>query len=119
MKKILVLLAVVFTALQMSAADVTASQAQAAANAFLTKQVRAGNLRTSAASNLKLVKAEASVFKPTAVDYYIFNSANSYVVISGDDQAPQILMYGEEGPLDLDNIPPRHAVVAQQVQISD
>ena len=106
MKKILVLLAVVFTALQMSAADVTASQAQAAANAFLTKQVRAGNLRTSAASNLKLVKAEASVFKPTAVDYYIFNSANSYVVISGDDQAPQILMYGEEGPLDLDNIPP-------------
>ena len=35
MKKVLLLLAVVFTALQMSAADVSASQAQAAANAFL------------------------------------------------------------------------------------
>ena len=106
MKKILFLLAVALTALQMSAADVTPSQAQAAANAFLTKQVATGRLKASAASNLKLVKAEASVAKPTAVDYYIFNSAKSYVVIAGDDLAPQILMYGEEGALDLDNIPP-------------
>ena len=77
MKKFLVLLAVALTALQMSAADVSATQAQAAANAFLTKQVKAGNLKTSAASNLRLVKAEASVFKPTAVDYYIFNTEKS------------------------------------------
>ena len=90
----------------MSAADVSASQAQAAANAFLTKQVAAGRLKASAASNLQLVKAEASVAKPTAVDYYIFNSSQSYVVVSGDDQAPQILMYGEEGKLDVNNIPP-------------
>ena len=40
------------------------------------------------------------------MDYYIFNSAKSYVVVSGDDLAPQILMYGEEGSLDLNNIPP-------------
>ncbi len=106
MKKILLLLAVVFTALQMSAADVSASQAQAAANAFLRKQVAAGRLKASAASDLRLVKSEASVAKPAAVDYYIFNSAKSYVVVAGDDQAPQILMYGEEGALDLNNIPP-------------
>ena len=106
MKRILLLFAVVLTALQMSAADVSASQAQAAANAFLTKQVAAGRLKASAASNLQLVKAEASVAKPTAVDYYIFNSSQSYVVVSGDDQAPQILMYGEEGKLDVNNIPP-------------
>jgi hypothetical protein len=106
MKKILFLLAVALTALQMSAADVSASQAQAAASAFLAKQVKAGHLKASAASNLQLVKAEASVAKPSAVDYYIFNSAKSYVVVSGDDLAPQILMYGEEGSLDLNNIPP-------------
>ena len=106
MKNILFLVAVVLTALQMSAADVTATQAQAAANAFLTKQVKAGRLNATAASNLQLVKAEKSVAKPTAVDYYIFNSAKSYVVVSGDDLAPQILMYGEEGALDLNNIPP-------------
>ena len=106
MKKILFLLAAVITAMQVSAADVTTSQAQAAANSFLRKQVAAGRLKAAAASNLKLVKAEASVAKPTAVDYYIFNAEKSYVVVSGDDLAPQILMYGEEGSLDLDNVPP-------------
>ena len=106
MKKILFLLAVALSTLQMSAADVSVSQAQAAANAFITKQVRAGRLKASAASNLQLVKAEKSVAKPTSVDYYIFNSAASYVVVAGDDLAPQILMYGEEGALDMDNVPP-------------
>ena len=106
MKKILFLFAVVLTALQMSAADVSTTQAQAAANAFLRKQVAAGHIKAAAASNLQLVKAEASVAKPTAVDYYIFNSTKSYVVVSGDDLAPQILMYGEEGALDVNNIPP-------------
>ena len=106
MKRILFLVVAVLMALQMSAGDVTASQAQAAANAFLRKQVAAGHLKASAVSNLQLVKSEASVARPTAVDYYIFNSAKSYVVVSGDDLAPQILMYGEEGSLDLNNIPP-------------
>ena len=106
MKRILFFIAVALATLQMSAADVTVSQAQAAANAFLTKQVKAGRLKASAASNLRLVKAEASVARPTAVDYYIFNSTKSYVVVSGDDLAPQILMYGEEGTLDMNNIPP-------------
>jgi len=106
MKRFLLLIAVAITAMQMSAADVTQSQAQAAANAFLKKQVASGRLKAAAASNLKLAKAEKSVFNPAANDYYIFNSAKSYVVVAGDDQAPQILMYGEEGALDLNNIPP-------------
>ncbi len=106
MKKVLLLLAVALATLSASAADVSISQAQAAAKAFLTQQVKAGNLKASAATNLQLVKAEKSVAKPTAVDYYIFNSAKSYVVVAGDDLAPQILMYGEEGSLDMDNIPP-------------
>ena len=106
MKKLFFLLVVVVTALQMSAADVTPAQAQAAANAFLTKQVAAGHLKASAVSNLQLVRKEASVAKPDAFDYYIFNSAKSYVVVAGDDQAPQILMYGNQGALDVNNIPP-------------
>ncbi len=106
MKKFLFLLAAIFMALQMSAADVSMSQAQAAANSFLRKQVAAGRLKAAAASNLRLVKAEASVAKPAAVDYYIFNAEKSYVVVAGDDLAPQILMYGEEGSLDMDNVPP-------------
>lgn len=106
MKKLLFLLAAAIATLQISAADVSTSQAQAAANAFLVKQVKAGRLKASATTNLRLVKAEASVAKPTAVDYYIFNAEKSYVVVAGDDLAPQILMYGEEGSLDMNNIPP-------------
>ena len=68
MKKYLFLFVAVFAALQMSAADVSASQAQAAANTFLKKQVAAGRLKASATSNLRLVKAETSVARPTAVD---------------------------------------------------
>ena len=106
MKRTLFLVIAAFAAMSLSAADVTPAQAQAAANAFLTKQVASGHLKASSASNLQLVKAEKSVAKPTAVDYYIFNSAKSYVVVAGDDLAPQILMYGEKGALDLNNIPP-------------
>ena len=106
MKQLLFIVTVAIAALSLSAADVTTSQAQAAASAFLNKRVAAGQMKASAASNLQLVKAEKSVAKPSAVDYYIFNSAKSYVVVAGDDQAPQILMYGDEGSLDINNIPP-------------
>ena len=91
---------------QVQAADVDLATAQNAAKAFMTKQVANGRLRAAAATNLQLVKAEKSVAKPTAVDYYIFNSDKSYVVVAGDDKAPQILMYGEQGCIDLNNIPP-------------
>ncbi|MBR5726833.1 MAG: C10 family peptidase [Muribaculaceae bacterium] len=106
MKRLLSTVIVAIAAMNLWAADVSTSQAQAAANAFLRKQVTEGHLKASAATNLKLVKAEKSVAKPSAVDYYIFNSAKSYVVVAGDDLAPQILMYGEEGALDINNIPP-------------
>ena len=90
----------------LQAADVNLTTAQNAAKSFLTRQVANGRLKAAAATNLQLVKAEASVAKPTAVDYYIFNADKSYVVIAGDDLAPEVLMYGEEGKLDMNNIPP-------------
>ena len=106
-KHLLLSLAIMLCATSLTrAADVDLSTAQSAARAFLNRQVANGRLKAPAATNLQLVKAEASVAKPTAVDYYIFNADKSYVVIAGDDQAPQILMYGEEGKLDMNNIPP-------------
>ncbi len=93
-------------ATQLQAADVDVTAAQNAARSFLTGQVVSGRMKAQAMTNLTLVKAEASVAKPTAVDYYIFNAEKSYVVIAGDDQAPEVLMYGDEGALDIDNIPP-------------
>ena len=91
---------------QLQAADVDLAAAQHAAKAFLNRQVATGRMMAPAANNLQLAKAEPSVAKPDAVDYYIFNADKSYVVIAGDDQAPQVLMYGEEGRLDMNNIPP-------------
>ena len=90
----------------MQAADINLATAQNAAKSFLSRQVAHGRLNAAATNNLKLVKAEASVFNPKAVDYYIFNADKSYVVVAGDDLAPEILMYGEEGTINLDNIPP-------------
>ena len=91
---------------QLQAADVDLAKAQNVARSFMAKQVANGHLRASATSNLKLAKAEPSTFNPKAVDYYIFNADKSYVIVSGDDQAPEILMYGEEGRVDLNNVPP-------------
>ena len=104
--KVLSLALMVCASTQLQAADVDLATAQKAARSFMTKQVANGRLRAPAATNLQLVKAEPSVAKPSAVDYYIFNSDKSYVVVAGDDQAPEILMYGEEGCIDLNNIPP-------------
>ena len=105
-KKSLLLIVALAATMQVSAADINLATAQNVAQSFLTRQVSNGHLRASAVSNLKLVKAEASVFNPKSVDYYIFNAEKSYVVVAGDDQAPEILMYGEEGTIDLNNIPP-------------
>ncbi|MBO4815044.1 MAG: C10 family peptidase [Muribaculaceae bacterium] len=105
-KKSLLLIVALAATLQVSAADVNLATAQNVARSFLTRQVANGHLKATAINNLTLVKAEASVAKPEAVDYYIFNSDKSYVVIAGDDLAPEILMYGVEGTIDLNNIPP-------------
>ena len=91
---------------QMQAADIDLTAAKNAAKTFMSKQVANGRMKAEAVNNLKLVKAEASVANPEAVDYYIFNADKAYVVVAGDDQAPEILMYGASGNLNLDKIPP-------------
>ena len=106
LKKLASLALMLCMAFQLQAADVDLAKAQNVAKSFMAKQVANGRLRASATSNLKLAKAEPSTFKPDAVDYYIFNADKSYVIVSGDDQAPEILMYGEEGRVDLNNVPP-------------
>ena len=99
-------LALLLSTTQLQAADIDLATAQNLAKSFMAKQVANGRLRAAATSNLKLAKAEASVANPQAVDYYIFNSDKAYVVVAGDDLAPEILMYGEEGTIDINDIPP-------------
>ena len=93
-------------ATQLQAADVDLATAQKAAKSFMAKQVANGHMNALATSDLQLAKAEPSVAKPYAFDYYIFNGKRSYVVVAGDDQAPEILMYGTAGCIDVNNINP-------------
>ena len=93
-------------ATQVQAADIDLATAQNLAKSFMTKQVANGHLKAADASNLELVKAEPSVFNPQAVDYYIFSADKAFVIVAGDDQAPEILVYGEERSFNLDKIPP-------------
>lgn len=38
-------------------------------------------------------------------DYYVFNNANGYVVVAGDDCVPAVLAYSDEGAFDINNMP--------------
>jgi hypothetical protein len=107
MKKVLLIMfALAVACTTARAGDIDLAKAQSVARSFMSKQVANGRLKAAAAGNLKLAKAEASTINPNAVDYYIFNADKSYVVVAGDDQAPEILMYGEEGTIDINDIPP-------------
>ena len=91
MKKFILLLTIAFAAMSLSAADVSSTQAKAAASAFLNKQVAAGHIKAAAAAHLQLVRAAVSVATPTSVDYDIFTSAQAYVLDADHDLAPKTL----------------------------
>ena len=90
------------------AADVDASAAQAAASAFIQSQ-SSGKFQAAASSTLRLAHAELSAVRSNAVDYYVFNTAESgdegvFIIVAGDDRAKQILAYGE-GRMDVQTLP--------------
>ena len=53
---------------------------------------------------MKLAHAEMNSKLINQAVYYIFNSQNGYVIVSGDDRAEEILGYGDR-PLDINTIP--------------
>ena len=53
---------------------------------------------------MKLAHAEMNSKLINQAVYYIFNSQNGYVIVSGDDRAEEILGYGDR-PLDINTMP--------------
>lgn len=51
-----------------------------------------------------LVHTETSTAVPGQAVYYIFNTDDSYIIVSGDDRAEEVLAYGDS-PLDINAIP--------------
>ena len=103
MKKIFLMLAVAVAALQMTAANVDLTQAMRTAQNYLVNEFSAGKMMT-AAVNPTLVKAEMGNTKLGQPVYYIFNTESTFLIVSGDDRAEEILMVGD-APLDLDKMP--------------
>ena len=89
----------------MSAAPVDMATAQKKAQAFVSNNSEARKLMSSKAGDQfvlhRAVMGDAKLAEPV---FYVFNSKNSFVIISGDDRAEVVLGYGE-GNLDMDNIP--------------
>ena len=87
----------------MSAAPVDVSAAKTKAEQYLAIQVYAGKYMAPKATQATLIKTEMGDITKVPV-YFIFNTATTYVIVSGDDRAEEILAYGDK-PLDIENIP--------------
>jgi len=103
MKKLLFLLLVAVAAMQVNAASVDRATAQAKASAYIKAQE--GNNSLNAAPvrfvSERVVTNSANVTVPV---YYIFNTDDRFIIVSGEDRGEQILAYGD-APLDFNNIP--------------
>jgi hypothetical protein len=103
MKKLLSLMTVVMVALQLMAAPVDVSTAKTKAEQYLVNKVYAGKYMAPGAAQATLLKTEMGDKAQTPV-YYIFNTKTSFVIVSGDDRAEEILAVGDK-PLLLERIP--------------
>ena len=104
MKKLVLFMATVMAAMTLCANPVDMATAQRKAKSYLANQVYAGKVMAPAALNPVLIKAEPSSVKAAEPVYYIFNTATTFVVVSGDDRAEEVLMVGD-APLNLNRIP--------------
>ena len=104
MKKILLLLSVVLTALQLSAAQVDLAAAQAKAKQCLQTRVLKGKTMAPAMMEPQLILSEMSKSHANAAVYYIFNTDQNFIIVAGDDRAEEILAVGDR-PLNIDRMP--------------
>ena len=104
MRRVLLCVAVLFAAIQLSASPVDMRTAQAKAQKFVQEKAYDGTLRAPISGQMKLAHAEMNSKMLDRAVYYIFNSSNGYVIVSGDDRAEEILGYGD-APLNINNIP--------------
>ena len=102
MKNIFVLFIAVLTALGMNAAPVDAVTAQGVARRFIQSiSTHNSMLKAPARGGIDLVYTASRNNLPL---YYIFNTSDSYIIVSGDDRAQEVLAYGDT-PMDLAKMP--------------
>lgn len=92
--------------MQMFSANVDLATAKASAQQFAAaKMAASGKLMAPSAIDMKLVKQEMNSDKPGTAVYYIFNTADHFIIVSGDDRARTVLAYGDRPIKDLNRMP--------------
>ncbi|MBO4803703.1 MAG: C10 family peptidase, partial [Muribaculaceae bacterium] len=104
MKRILLLLTVAVAAVSMLAAPVDQAAAARKAQTYLANEMYSGRQMAPAALTPVLVMSDIGSKRANNPAYYVFNTATTFIVVSGDDRAEEILMVGDE-PLNMDYIP--------------
>ena len=103
MKKRLIFIigTLLFSITQVWAASVVVSEAQFHARQFLFSHSR-NQLKSPDAVPVSLLHVQGDKEAPV---YYIFNSADAYVIIAGEDRATRVLAYGDSPISDMGSLP--------------
>lgn len=100
--KVLFFLALILMAVQGWSAPVDLKKAQMVAQNFT---ITNGNLYASTVGGgIRLAHAEQSDKIKNQAVFYVFDTGGSFVIVSGDDRAYQVLAYGD-GEFDMNKIP--------------
>ena len=102
MKKFFVMMVTALAVMQAYAAPVDQMSAQRVAQAFL--QNHSSKVMAASKGTPILHRAVVGNVKIQQPVFYVFNTDNTFVIVSGEDRGEQILGYGQ-GPIDLDKIP--------------
>ena len=102
MKKILLLTAMLMAVTQLWAVSISQTAAQSKAQAFLRSQASGKIMAPKGNMDLRLVGTGNHFTHEPA--YYVFNAADAFVIVAGDDRARQILAYGDR-PINMNDIP--------------
>ena len=105
-KKMIAALALLLAVIPMSAGNVDAVTAQETASMFINSMASHPGRRMAptAAANVRLIHTELNSLNSSQAVYYIFNTDDSFIIVSGDDRARDIIAYGD-APLDMNQIP--------------
>ena len=104
MKKLLFLAALLLVAMPVLAGNVDLSIAQSKATAFLRTKAFNSRLMTSAPT-VKWTHEVKNSSNAAMAAYYIVNTDQGYVIVSGDDRAKDILAFGEGSLNGLNDLP--------------
>lgn len=107
MHRLFIIIALVTAAaLQAMAQQRTESQARELASEFFSgKTSKLKRAQTVAPQLVSLRRITGEAITDTVQPLYIYNSANGFVIVSGDERTPEVLGYSDRGQFDIENVP--------------